>query len=180
MNIHIGDWYTYGELNMSGLDIAIAVMVLVGLWRGFQTGLIKAIVGLVGWFVALVAATRLAASVAPQMAGVVDSPILQTALAFLVIVLVVIAAMHLVAVVFSSALSALKLGFLDKLAGAVVGAAKSLLIVLVLLSVAAPLLVRSNLWQQSVLAPELMPFAPMAKTLTRQVLGKAWDEIDAP
>ena len=165
---------------MSGLDIAIAVIVLIGLWRGFQTGLIRAVMGLVGWFIALVAATRLASSVAPQMAGVVDSPVLQTALAFLVIVLVVIAAMHLVAFVFSSAISALKLGFIDKLAGGVVGAGKNILVVLVLLSVAAPLLVQSSLWQRSLLAPELMPFAPMAKTLSSELLDKAWDEIDAP
>ena len=49
---------------MSGLDIVIAVVVLIGLWRGFQVGLIKTAVGLVGWFIALIAATRLAGSVA--------------------------------------------------------------------------------------------------------------------
>lgn len=165
---------------MSGLDIAIAVIVLIGLWRGFQAGLVKSVLGLVGWFIALVAATRLADVVAPQMAGLVQSPVLQMALAFLVVVLVVIAIMHLVAFMFSSAIRALKLGFVDKLAGAVIGAAKHVLVVLVLLSMAAPMLVQTPLWQRSVLAPELMPYAPMAKTLTYEVLGVAWDQVNSP
>ncbi|WP_261868896.1 hypothetical protein [Psychrobacter sp. JCM 18901] len=38
---------------MSGLDIVIAIVVLIGLWRGFQVGLIKTAIGLVGWFIAL-------------------------------------------------------------------------------------------------------------------------------
>lgn len=30
---------------MSGLDIVIAIVVLIGLWRGFQVGLIKTAIG---------------------------------------------------------------------------------------------------------------------------------------
>ena len=54
---------------MSGLDIIIAIVVLIGLWRGFQAGLIKTAVGLMGWFVALIVATRLATSIAPQLSS---------------------------------------------------------------------------------------------------------------
>ncbi|WP_131669022.1 CvpA family protein [Psychrobacter pygoscelis] len=165
---------------MSGLDIAIAVIVLMGLWRGFQAGLVKSVLGLVGWFIALVAATRLADSVAPQMAGLVQSPVLQMALAFLAVVLVVIVIMHLLAFVFSSAIRALHLSLVDKLAGAVIGTGKHVLIVLVMLSMAAPILVQTPVWQRSVLAPELMPFAPMAKTLTYEVMGVAWDQVNTP
>ena len=165
---------------MSGLDILIAIIVLIGLWRGFQAGLIKAALGLVGWFIALVAASRLADSVAPQMAGFVQSPVLQMALAFLLVVLIVIASMHLVAAVFSSALKALNLGFIDKIGGAVIGAGKNVLVVLVMLSVVAPLLVQMPIWQRSALAPELMPFAPVAQTMTKEVLGVAWNQVNAP
>lgn len=165
---------------MSGLDILIAIIVLIGLWRGFKAGLVKAAFGLVGWFIALVAASRLADSVAPQMAGLVQSPVLQMALAFLLVVLIVIASMHLLALVFSSALKALNLGFIDKIGGAVVGAGKNILVVLVMLSVVAPLLVQMPIWQRSTLAPELMPFAPVARTLTQEMLGVAWDSINGP
>lgn len=162
---------------MSGLDIVISALVLIGLWRGFQLGLAKTAVGMVGWFVALIAATRLSASIAPSLAGVVQTPVLQMALAFLFVVLVVLAIMHLIAFVFSSALKTLKLGAVDKLAGGVLGAAKNILVVLVVLSVTAPLLVQMPIWQSSVIAPELLPFAPVAKALAADVLGSAWQQV---
>ena len=61
---------------MSGLDIVIAVVVLIGLWRGFKVGLIKTAVGLAGWFIALIAATQLAGVIAPALSGVVQNPVL--------------------------------------------------------------------------------------------------------
>ncbi len=163
---------------MSGLDIMIAIVVLIGLWRGFQVGLIKTAVGLVGWLIALIAATRLATSIAPQLSGLVENPVLQTALGFLVVVVFILALMHLLAFVFSSALKTLKLGVVDKMAGGVLGAAKNILMVLVVLSISAPLLVQLPQWQTSVLAPELMPYAPMGKELASDMLGIAWSQIN--
>lgn len=163
---------------MSGLDIVIAVVVLIGLWRGFQLGLVKTAVGLVGWLIALVAATRLAGSVSPQLSGIVQNPVLQMAMAFLLVVIVILAVMHLVAFVFSGVLKTLRLGIVDKMAGGVLGAAKNVLMVLVVLSVSAPLLVQMPQWQTSVLAPELMPYAPMGKELVSDVMGIAWDQVN--
>jgi len=163
---------------MSGLDIIIAIVVLIGLWRGFQAGLIKTAVGLMGWFVALIVATRLATSIAPQLSSLVANPVLQTALAFLIVVIVILAIMHLLAFIFSSALKTLNLSVLDKMAGGVLGAAKNILMVLVVLSISAPLLVQLPQWQTSVLAPELMPYAPMGKELATDMLGMAWGQIN--
>ncbi len=163
---------------MSGLDIVIAVVVLIGLWRGFQVGLIKTAVGLAGWFIALIAATRLAGPIAPQLSGFVQNPVLQMAMAFLLVVIVILAAMHLVAFLFSGVLKTLRLGVMDKMAGGVLGAAKNVLVVLVVLSVSAPLLMQLPQWQTSVLAPELLPYAPMAKTLASDVLGSAWEQMN--
>ena len=95
---------------MSGLDMVIAAVVLIGLWRGFQVGLIKTAVGLMGWFIALIAATQLAGDIAPQLAGIVQNSVLQMALAFLLVVVVVLALMHIVAAVFAGVLKTLKLG----------------------------------------------------------------------
>ena len=163
---------------MSGLDIVIAIVVLIGLWRGFQVGLIKTAVGLAGWFIALIAATRLANSVAPQLSGLTENPVLQMAMAFLVVVIVVLAIMHLIAFVFSGVLKTLRLGVLDKMAGGVLGAAKNVLVILVILSISGPLLVQMPQWQTSVLAPELLPYAPMAKVLAADMLGVAWEQIN--
>ena len=163
---------------MSGLDIVIAVVVLIGLWRGFQVGLIKTAVGLVGWFIALIAASRLAASVAPQLSGIVQNPVLQMASAFLLVVIAVLAIMHLVAFVFSGVLKTLRLGVLDKMAGGILGAAKNVLMVLVVLSISAPLLVQMPQWQTSILAPELLPYAPVGKALVSDMVGMAWDQVN--
>ena len=163
---------------MSVLDIVIAIVVLIGVWRGFQVGLIKTAVGLVGWFIALIAATRLAGSVSPQLSGVVQSPVLQMALAFLLVVIVILAVMNLVAFVFSGVLKTLRLGVVDKMAGGGLGAAKNVLMVLVVLSVTAPLLVQMPQWQTSGLAPELRPYAPMGKALVSDVVGMAWDQVN--
>ena len=163
---------------MSGLDIIIAIVVLIGLWRGFQAGLIKTVVGLMGWFVAPIVATRLATSITPQLSSLVANPVLQTALAFLIVVIVILAIMHLLAFIFSSALKTLNLSVLDKMAGGVLGAAKNTLMVLVVLSISAPLLVQLPQWQTSVLAPELMPYAPMGKELATDMLGMAWGQIN--
>jgi membrane protein required for colicin V production len=163
---------------MSGLDIVIAIVVLIGLWRGFQVGLIKTALGLIGWFIALIAATQLASAVAPQLASIVQNPVLQMASAFLLVVIVVLAIMHIVAFVFSGVLKTLRLGVVDKMAGGVLGAAKNVLMILVILSVSAPLLVQMPQWQTSVLAPELLPYAPMAKTLVSDAFGIAWEQVN--
>ena len=163
---------------MSGLDIVIAVVVLIGLWRGFQVGLIKTAVGLVGWFIALIAASRLAASIAPQLSSIIQNPVLQMAAAFLLVVIAILAIMHLVAFVFAGVLKTLRLGVLDKMAGGLLGAAKNVLMVLVILSISAPLLVQMPQWQTSVLAPELLPYAPVGKALVSDMVGMAWDQVN--
>ena len=141
-------------------------------------GLIKTAVGLAGWFIALIAATQLAGVIAPALSGMVQNPVLQMAAAFLLVVIVILAIMHLVAFVFSGVLKTLRLGMVDKMAGGVLGAAKSVLVVLVMLSVSAPLLMQLPQWQTSVLAPELLPYAPMAKTLAADMLGIAWNQVN--
>ena len=95
---------------MSGLDIVIAIVVLIGLWRGFQVGLIKTAVGLLGWFIALSRCHSVGqAVVSPQLIGIVENPVLQIAMAFLLVVIVILAIMHLVAFVFSGVLKSLRL-----------------------------------------------------------------------
>ncbi|WP_011960205.1 MULTISPECIES: CvpA family protein [Psychrobacter] len=165
---------------MGFLDIVIAIMVLAGLWRGFSAGFIRSAISLVGWFIALLAATRLADDVAPYLANVVSSPVLQMGAGFLAVVLIVMLVIQILTMLVSGIVKSLKLGFIDQLAGGVLGAFKNLLVVLVMLSVSAPVLVNTAMWQSSVLAPELLPYAPFAKEFATKVLGEAWQQIDVP
>ena len=165
---------------MGFLDIVIAIIVLAGLWRGFNAGFIRTFIALVGWFIALLAATRLADDVAPYLASFIDSPVLQIGAGFLLIVLMALVVIQVVTVLVSGIVKGLKLGFVDKLAGGVLGVVKNLLVVLVMLSVSAPILMQTSVWQSSVLAPELLPYAPFAKEFASNVMGEAWQQIDVP
>lgn len=64
------------------IDVFIAFMVLMGLWRGFTAGFVKTAASLVAWLSALIIASRIAKEVAPFLAGFIENPVLQIAAAF--------------------------------------------------------------------------------------------------
>lgn len=164
---------------MNMLDIIIAVVVLLGLLRGFQTGLIRSLMSLIGWLVALVIASRFAGQFAVWFAGLIDSPVLQTALAFLSLVIVVLAVLYVLVAVLSRLIDKLNITVLDRMAGGVLGAAKGILVVLIIMSFTAPALQRFEFWQRSVMVKELMPLAPVAVQLTKQVVATSWQQMNS-
>ena len=64
---------------LGGFDLLMLAIVLFQVWRGYQKGLVRALMGVVGWLAALYIGSHFAAVVAPAFAGVVASPALQTA-----------------------------------------------------------------------------------------------------
>lgn len=165
---------------MSWVDIIITAVVFIGIWRGFSAGLIKSFASLISWLLALVVASKTAADWAPLFAPLVDGIVLQTALAFIVIMLCAVVVVGLLAGLITRSLKALKLGFVDRIAGAVLGAATGVLKVLIVLSVATPLLALAPQAQSSVLIPSLLPYAPMAKTLLQKAFDTTWNQLENP
>ena len=88
--------------------------------------------------------------------------------------------MQLIGLLARSAIKGLKLGIVDKMFGGMFGAAKNVLVILVFMSIATPLLVQMPIWKQSVLAPELLPYAPYAQSFASQLLGDAWQQVNQP
>jgi len=166
--------------SFSGLDILIAVIVLWSLYRGFRVGLIESLVGLLGWFATLYVGTHFARSMAHMFSGVVADPVLQTALAFLVIVLLMLMILWGASLLLKSLISALALTPIEKLAGGVFGAARGVLIVLVIMSLIGSWASKETWWQKSVLAPSLLPYAPLALNEGRTLAATAWDELVSP
>ncbi|WFF39625.1 CvpA family protein [Moraxella nasibovis] len=166
--------------SMTWIDLFIMVMVLLGMWRGFGAGFVKTAASLISWLLALVVASRLAKSVAPLLAEFISNPILQIAAAFLVVALVVMMAVQLLAMSLTGLFKRLKLGFLDRILGGVLGAVTGVLKVLIILSIASPLLVHLPNWQTSILAQNLLPLAPVAVQLLQEVLGETWQQIQNP
>lgn len=165
---------------MNTFDFVIAAIVLFGLWRGFSKGFVKTFINLIGWLVALIAASRLANNFAELFAGVVASPKLQVAMGFLLVVLVVLTLLTIVSSIVNKVMETLKLKIIDRFAGGVLGAFKGVLVVLIFMSVSSPLLQRLPFWQNSTLAPELMPYAPVAMQLSKDVFQRSVQELTNP
>lgn len=164
---------------MSGLDLLILGILSFNAWRGFQKGLLGAVVSLAGWFVALFVGSKGAATLAPAFVGVTADPALQMVVAFVVLVLMVLVTLWGAVQILRSVLKAVALGIVEQLAGAVFGIAKGLLVILMIISVIGPWAQQSPIWQHSTLAPALMPYAPLALQVSKQVAGQAWDQVSS-
>jgi|GEM_PF-284014 len=159
------------------LDVGIALIVLWSLYKGFRAGLIESLVGMLGWIITLYVGTHFARSLGYLFANIVHDPILQTALAFLVIVLLMLSIMWGLSLVLKSLVDALALTPLEKLAGGVFGAARGVLVVLVIMSLIGSWASSTTWWQQSVLAPALLPYAPLALQMGKELASSAWQEL---
>lgn len=165
---------------MSWIDLIIMAVVFIGIWRGFSAGMIKSFAALISWLLALIVASKTAADWAHLFAPVVDDVVLQTAMAFIVIMLCVVVVVGMIASLVARSLKALKLGLIDRIAGAFLGAATGILKVLIVLSIATPLLALAPQAKSSVLIPSLLPYAPMAKTLLQKAFDTTWNQLENP
>lgn len=124
---------------MSIVDVAIVIAVGVGVVRGFSTGLIRQIVGLAGFILALVLALELMAFVAGLVGpalGLGELP--ARVVGFLLVFAIVQIAISLLARLAEATAGALKLTVLNRIGGGVAGGVKAVL----LASVALVLLAR--------------------------------------
>lgn len=154
---------------MTFLDMVVLLILLMGLWQGFNNGLMRSVVAMFGWLLAFLLASYLAKPLSPFFYSLTDSSALSTIAAFLAIGLFVIIGLQIILWVMSKTLQGLRLSILDKLSGAGFGLAKNLVVVLMLLSLLAPLVGQSTFWQQSKFAKALLPLAPFATQLTKEM-----------
>jgi len=161
----------------STLDIIITIIVLFSLYRGFKAGLVASLVGLVGWFATLYVGTHYARGMGYVFAGVVKDPVLQTALAFLVIVLLMLTIVWGASLILKSLINALALTPVEKLAGGIFGAVRGVLIVLVVMSLIGSWASKESWWQHSILAKSLLPYAPLAMAVGHDLATTAWSEL---
>lgn len=165
---------------MNGVDLLILVTIALCVWRGFQLGLIRSVLSVVGWLVGLYVGTHYAKSLAPLFADWIETPAFQTVAAFLLLIAAVFLLFRVLGTLLVSVLQALALRPLERLAGAAFGAAKGGLIVLILISVVAPWFKSAEWWQQSNMVQELMPYAPLAMQVSKQLAEQAWQQLDMP
>jgi len=165
---------------MNGLDLLILATITLCVWRGFQLGLVRSVLSLAGWLVGLYVGTHYAPSLAPMFADWIDTPAFQTVAAFLLLVFTVFVVFRLLSALLVSVLQALALRPLERLAGAVFGAAKGGLIVLILINAVAPWFKSAQWWQQSTMVQQLVPYAPLATQVSKQLAEQAWQQLESP
>jgi membrane protein required for colicin V production len=105
---------------MNWLDIAIIIMIAIPALVGLKLGIIKILLGVVGVVVGVILAGRLAGPLGERLTFISDPGIAKVAaFAFILIAVLVLAA--IAAVLLSKAISALPLGWVNRLGGAVLG-----------------------------------------------------------
>lgn len=120
-------------MELESLDVLIILVLAVGVLRGVTTGAIRQVVSFVGTLVAIVIGLELMGVVGRlvgQLFGLSDA--LQPAVGFLVIFITIQIALVAGVRLLEAAVKMFKLNPLNRLAGAVIGAAKAVLILSVL------------------------------------------------
>ncbi len=130
----------------------IAASVLLGVWRG----LVSEVLALAAWAAGLAAAYLWASGMAPMFAEWLKEPALQLAAAGAVIVVAVLAAAALLRLALSRLMRAIGLGPLDRFLGALFGAARGVLVVVLCVLIGGlTVLPQQAWWRQAWLAPPL-------------------------
>jgi len=143
-------------MNWTAIDWAIAaiagVSVGLGLWRGFM----REVLSLAGWVAGIWLAVLYAAPLAAQIPLELPWPVARVALAAVAIVIGCLILAALVATLIRRLLSAVSLSGTDRLLGALFGAARAALLILVVVFLGGrTALVEQPSWKQSVLLPHI-------------------------
>ncbi|MBF7687577.1 CvpA family protein [Acinetobacter rathckeae] len=158
---------------MNSLDIIIVVLVLLGGVSGLRQGLIQALANLVGWFFALFVGAKYASDLAPMMSGLSHDVVVQKIVAFATLVLMVVALTWLVSAIINKIFVSLNLGPLNRFAGGILGVLKTVLVILITMQGIQPWVQTAENWKQSKIVHMLLPYAPLATGVTKDVAQEA-------
>ena len=158
---------------MNWLDYAVvgvfAVSLVVGAWRG----LVREALSILGWIIAFLAANLLAGPLGPAMPQAIPSPELRVAAAYMAVFVASLIATALVSLLLSKIVKAAGLGGIDRMLGALFGAARGVLIVLAAALLAglssAP---RQPFWRDSASGPLLAQAAQALTPLLPQTFAE--------
>ena len=148
---------------MNGADIAILLVLAVSSLLSLMRGLVREILSLVSWVVAVWVAFRFCGAAGGFMGGMIAEGPLRTGVAFVALLVGTLIVLGLVGALLAKAVAASGLGSTDKVLGMWFGFLRGLaiLVVLVLLAGLTPL-PQQDWWQSSLLLPRLVPLAQWA------------------
>lgn len=158
---------------MSGLDLVVLLVIAFVVVKALLAGFMRTLFSLGAWFSAFFVGKWGAWLIAPMIPVGGDHPEVRYFVAFAVVFVAVLIAMAVLGHTLALAMRALGLGALDSVLGGVLGALKSL-VILVGLTLAAGLtaLPRTELWQTARTTPALERMAHAALPLVPAELAK--------
>ena len=149
---------------MNWLDIVILILIVVSTLIGLKVGIIKAVLAMVGVIVGVVLAGRYYVSLAEQLTFI-SQPSLAKIAAFAIILIVVMVIAAVLASLIKWAVSAMMLGWVNRLAGAVFGFVLGAIFCGALLAIWAKFVGEASPVNDSALAQLLLDGFPMVLAL---------------
>ena len=145
------DWVIIGIVGFS---------VLISMVRGF----IKEALSLVIWVVAIIVASLFYLSTAPLLEGLIDTPSLRAAVAWLLLFLIVLVMGAIINFLLGQLIEATGLSGTDRLLGAVFGILRGVILVMVVVIFLPEILPveQDNWWRESKLIPWFLQFEDVA------------------
>jgi membrane protein required for colicin V production len=154
---------------MTWLDYAVIGVFVVSLAAGAWRGLVREVLSILGWVIAFLAANLFAGPLGPAMPDAIPSPELRIAAAFVAVFIASLFATALIGLLLSKIVKAAGLGGVDRMLGAVFGAARGLLIVLAgTLLAGLSSVPQQAYWRESASGPILTRAAETLKPLLPQ------------
>ena len=164
--------------HLNPLDWGIALLLAVSTVAAFMRGLIRSLLSLAGVLLGILLACLYGHRLAVAMTKWISSPALADIAGFVLILVGVIALAALLGRVLKGAVSAVGLGFMDRLGGACFGFARGVLVLAALLLPLAPLVRSLPVAQTSLLLPYLLPAAHGISFVVPRDFGKRLPATD--
>jgi len=158
---------------VSWFDFAVVGVLAVSIAWGVWHGLVREVISILGWVIAFLAANLFAGPLGEAMPAEIPTSELKLAIAFVAVFVGSLVVTTLLALLLSKIVKAVGLGGLDRVLGALFGAARGVLVLVALALLAglsgAP---RQPFWRESVTGEPLARTALALKPLLPQTFGE--------
>lgn len=145
---------------MNWLDIVVIVILIISIFSGVKSGLIKSILSLAGVIIGVVLAGRYYATLANVLSFIPHEGAAKI-IAFAIILIAVMVIFGIIAALLTKVVSAIMLGWLNRLGGAVLGLILGGIFCGAILAIWVKFLGMSGAIAQSAIAPILLNYFPV-------------------
>ena len=158
---------------MTTFDLIVMGIIGISAILAFVHGFVRVVGSLLAWVVALLLAVKFSGTLGAMLPEIGNAPALRYIAAFALILVTVLIGGALIGLLLSKLVHAAGLGFIDRMLGALVGIARGMVIVVLLVLLAGlTALPQQAWWQEAVLGPPLT----VAALSLRTWLPKPWAE----